>query len=143
MSLVIDANRAGDFSPPLRGHAAEILKRIRRRTIVVSSGGKLHRELLATKLRSLLAEMERTGCLNRIDDAAANSETEAIVNLEIASDDPHVLAILRLAGAYALYTEDSALIKDCSSGILAREPVILTLGTPAHRVKGHLALCKR
>ena len=112
MPIIIDANRAGDFSPPHAAHATEIANRIAKRRMSIVIGGRLLRELSQTKLIGLVSEWIRAGCAKRLDDAAVDSEECRISSCPIASDDPHVLALALLSGCRLVYTEDQNLIKD-------------------------------
>ena len=116
MTLIVDANRTGDFSKPLKGHAVEILKRIRKRSIILVSGGKLHKELVKTPFRRIILECQRTGILLKVIDSVVNAETDIVESdLALASDDAHVLALLRVSCADIIYTEDAALIVDAKN----------------------------
>ena len=135
MSIIIDANRAGDFTAPCSGHAKEILCRLLRRTLKVVSGGKLHKELCRTKLRGLLAELQRTGQLKLIDDNIVEAEILKVRIIGYSSDDEHVLGLLRSCSARILYTADIALIDDARNPNLVMPPAtIITLGMPSNTV---------
>jgi len=112
MAIVIDANRAGDFGRPLQYHASIILNKVASRHVRVAVGGKLLRELLGTGIRNLIVEWERSGRLVRAADAEVDAEELACAALPIASDDPHVLALVRITGARLVYTNDRPLMSD-------------------------------
>lgn len=111
MSIIIDANRGGDFSSPLNAHAAEIVARINDKRMSIVIGGRLLIELYATPLKGLLVEWVRAGRAKRISDQSVNQEEETLTPL-LSSNDPHVIALARLSDCRLLYTEDDALIRD-------------------------------
>ena len=112
MPIIIDANRAGDFSNPCHGQAEMIIKGISKRKVRVSLGGHLLRELVKTRLRDLIAEWNRIGIIHRIDDKDVDAEEKKFKARGIKSDDPHILALASLASCRLLYTDDLNLISD-------------------------------
>ncbi|MEM9969716.1 MAG: hypothetical protein AAF762_01270 [Pseudomonadota bacterium] len=139
MPIVIDANRAGDFTPPISGHAGAILLRLRNRTIRIVLGGELKRELASTKFINIIVEQQRSGQLLNINDEIVDEETDIVVALGIQSNDPHVLALLRVSETRLLYTEDGDLMVDARDTRLVNpRSTIITPTTPAPRVRGHL-----
>lgn len=112
MSIIIDANRSGDFSTPLSHHAAEILTRVTARRLRVSVGGHLLQELMKTRLRDILVEWQRAGLLDRSSDATVQAETKRFQTIGLSSDDPHVMALAHVSGCRLLYTADANLIAD-------------------------------
>ena len=120
MPIIIDANRTGDFSRPLNGHAQEILKRLYRNRISVVIGGKLTGELGATKFAAILTELSRAGRLKKMDNATVERETKRVASLALVSDDPHVIALAIISGARLIYTEDKDLKTDLKNGAIIR-----------------------
>ena len=112
MPIIIDANRACDFSRPVSSQAAKIMDRIAQKKMRVVVGGELARELVKTKLRDLLQEWARAGRLSRYENGEVDKEEERIKLQSIRSDDPHLLALAILSGCRLLYTEDKELIRD-------------------------------
>lgn len=112
MALIIDANRAGDFSSEQRGHAVYILRCIEEKKLKVAVGGRLLRELGSTCLRDLLSEWGRAGILDRLQNSEVDAEEERCRKKGLRSDDPHVIAVALLSNARLLYTEDEYLIDD-------------------------------
>lgn len=112
MPIIIDANRACDFTPQASAHAPEIMQRIARKRMTVVVGGRLLSELAATRIRNLLAEWAKAGLLKRYDNDLVEQETVRLSSEPIASDDPHVLALACVSGCRLLYTEDQMLIRD-------------------------------
>lgn len=140
MPVIIDANRTGDFSDPVSGLAVEILSRLRRRTIRLVSGGKLHRELAQTRFRVFLLEAQRIGRLLLVEDALVNAEEAVVVGIGLTSDDPHIVALMRVTGCRLLYTDDNALIDDIGNRKLLSPPgCALKSSTPLPHARYHLA----
>lgn len=112
MPVIIDANRASDFSPPHAAHAPEIVRRIAEQRMSVVVGGRLLQELFATKLRGLLLEWIRAGRAKRVRDDSVNTEECKMARRNIVSDDPHILALAQISGCRLIYTTDKSLIID-------------------------------
>lgn len=112
MTLIIDANRAGDFSKPLNGHASFILREIAENRIRIVVGGRLFKELAETKLASLLVEWSRAGRIMRVDSGSVDKEETVVRRLSLQSDDPHIVALARVSGSRLLYSEDNNLVAD-------------------------------
>lgn len=112
MPIIIDANRAGDFSAPLQGHASEIISRINNKQMSIVLGGKLTKELSKTKLKYLLLEWVRAGRAKRINDGDLIAEENRLNSLKLASNDSHVLALAIKSNCKLLYSADDNLITD-------------------------------
>lgn len=112
MPIIIDANRAGDFSNPLQGHAQEIISRINSKQMSIALGGKLTKELSKTKLKDLLLEWVRAGRAKRIDDRELTAEEARLETLDLVSNDSHVLALAIKTNCKLLYSADDKLIID-------------------------------
>jgi predicted nucleic acid-binding protein len=115
MTLIIDANRSGDFSAPTSNHAPEILRRISAKRITVVVGGHLLVELSKTPMRNLLVEWLRAGRALLINDSAVNASEADYASKPINSDDPHVLALAYVSKCRLLYTGDKMLMHDFKS----------------------------
>lgn len=128
MPIIIDTNRAGDFSVPLFGKAPLILAWINRKSVRVAVGGLLLRELMRTPLGNLILEWERSGLLVRIPCQRVDAKTHVVDQIVLQSDDPHVLALALEAGAFLAYTEDEGLIKDLKNKniIISKRKIIKT-----------------
>lgn len=74
MPLIIDANRASDFTEPLTNHAPEIVRKIGKGDVNVVVGGKLLIEISKTRLGSLLIEWDKAGRLKRVKDQVIESK---------------------------------------------------------------------
>lgn len=112
MPIIIDANRAGDFSAPLQGHASEIVSRINSKQMSVAIGGKLTQELAKTKLKGLLSEWVRAGRAQRISELELSAEEARLKSLTLVSNDSHVLALAIKSNCKLLYSADDNLISD-------------------------------
>lgn len=113
MPLIVDANRAGDFSYPPSGRAKEIADRLQSYEVRLAVGGKLVIELMKTRLRTLIGELARSGRLVRVDDDKIRAEEKSIHSIcAPVSDDVHILALARLATCRLIYTSDDRLIED-------------------------------
>lgn len=110
--MIIDANRAGDFTPPISGRAKEILGGIAAKKVKIVAGGKLLTELSKTKLRGLLLEWSRAGRLNRVNAGVVDAEIGRIGAFPITSNDIHVIALARVSQTRLVYTKDDDLIVD-------------------------------
>lgn len=75
-------------------------------------GGKLTQELYKTKLKGLLIEWLRSGRVKRIDDRDLIAEEARLNDLQLASNDSHVLALAIKTGCRLLYSADDNLIID-------------------------------
>lgn len=143
MPLVIDTNRAGDFTKPFNGHAKEILLRVKSKRITIAVGGKLYKELSSTKLIDLLLALQSAGRLKRLNDEDCDRLTAELENNELLrSDDPHVVANVIISNAELTYTEDQLLMADLRNrSILRHKTKILTLRTPVRRARPLLDAC--
>lgn len=112
MPIIIDANRAGDFSSPLSGHAGEILCGINSGNLTVAIGGLLAVELTKTKLGKLLMEWSRAGRICRVATVDVTREIKLLPQNGLLSNDAHVIALARACGARLVYTDDKNLILD-------------------------------
>lgn len=144
MPLIVDANRAGDFSAPLSGYAQDIFERIRRRRIRIALGGRLKIELSETKFRDIILLLKSIGCLDVIDDDEVNIlEIEISESGDVTSNDAHVLALTKLSNARCIYTEDRFLIDDLHNPrITGCRRAVLTTTTPAHHARRLLERCR-
>lgn len=112
MPIIIDANRAGDFSSPRSQHAEDILALVAGKQMRVALGGRLTAELARTKLRGLLLEWSRSGRICRHADRDVDAKEEEFGKKRICSDDPHVLALAEICGCRLFYSNDGPLIED-------------------------------
>lgn len=136
LPLIIDANRAGDFSRPLQDHAKEIRERVSSKRMTICTGGRLTRELSNTKLSKLLGEWGRAGRLKRVSDAEVNAR-EAELSGTITSDDGHIIAIAQISRCRLLFSDDQALIDDFTEVSLLSSPQGKVVKSTTHRRDAH------
>jgi len=111
LPIIVDTNRAGDFSKPLTDHAKEIILRVSSKRMTICTGGRLTEELLKTKLFDLLSELGNAGWLKLVSDAQVNAIEAGLFGI-IESDDGHIIAIKQISGCRLLFSDDQALIND-------------------------------
>lgn len=129
MPLIVDANRAGDFRRPVRGHAGKIVSFLTRRAARLVVGGQLTKELCKSgDFAQLLLEMQRLGAVTIVEARRCEAEIHKLPSY--TSDDPHVLALARASGARLLYTEDRDLMDDFKNRkLICPRGKIITPGT--------------
>ena len=136
MGVIVDANRTGDFTTPVAGTARIILQLLRSRQITLVVGGKQLTEVGRTRFREILLEADRIGLLKRVSNAEVDKEELVVSELPIVSDDPHIVALVRLSGDRVVYTTDANLIKDLRSATLCRpRGKVITNTTPVKSVE--------
>jgi len=131
MPLIIDNNRRSDFTRSPKNAAIAIFRSLEKRQIRIAVCKALLKELTEdSRFFDILEEWARQGSLVRADEEKYEAEYKIIENMNITSDDEHILALARCCGSRLLYTEDRALIDDfkCSQIISPRGKVI-TKGT--------------
>ncbi|MEQ8443002.1 MAG: hypothetical protein RIM33_14790 [Alphaproteobacteria bacterium] len=116
--MIIDANRAGDFSGMINECAKIILLRIAQKKVKVAVGGQLMQELSRTALRGFLLEWSRNGQLRRIDETDINHELHLLAGAHLVSNDIHVIALARASRTRLVFTDDNNLITDFKNTLL-------------------------
>ena len=115
MCIIVDANKLGTFlADPPDDDSSPIHKWLERRagSIVYSTGGSFAQEIQG-RTRTKLADYVRDGRAKLIPASQfADDERNLKSRTDLRSDDPHVLALARAAGARLLYTADRNLISD-------------------------------
>ena len=115
MCIIVDANKLGAFlADPADGDSGPIHKWLDRGagSLVYSTGGKFKEEIQG-RYKDKLAEYARAGRAKLVPEGRfADDERSLEARPDLRSDDPHVLALARAAGARLLYTGDSKLISD-------------------------------
>ena len=115
MCIIVDTNKLGTFlADPPDDDSRPIHKWLERRagSIVYSTGGRFAQEIQG-RVRTRLAAYVRAGRAKLIPGSLfADDERDLKVRTDLRSDDPHVLALARAAGARLLYTADRNLISD-------------------------------
>jgi hypothetical protein len=100
-------------------------------------GGQLTNELYKAGIGDLLSILKQAARLHEVEESALASE-EAVLkkNPEIRSNDPHVLAISRIAQARLVFTTDKDLRKDLKNKKVVPQKVsIYTNGSHAHLIR--------
>ena len=115
MCIIVDANKLGAFlADPADEDSEPVRKWLNRGagSIVYSTGGKFAQEIQG-QVRAKLAQYARAGRAKLIPvNRLADDERDLKTRGGLRCDDPHVLALARVAGVRLLYTADSDLISD-------------------------------
>ena len=115
MCIIVDANRLGTFlADPPDEDSRPIHKWLKSGagSIVYSTGGRFAQEI-QDRAKTKLADYRRAGRAKLIPASRfADDERDLEAHPDLRSDDPHVLALARAAGARLLYTADRNLISD-------------------------------
>ena len=122
MCIIIDASVFGRFlrEPPSED-AIPIHNWLNGKgRIVYSTGGKFANEI-GRKARERLLTYVRAGRAIEVKAERLHEEETALAE-QIASDDPHVLALARVSGARLLYTNDANLMADFKNKRLIDDP---------------------
>jgi hypothetical protein len=87
-------------------------------------GGRLAQELEESdSVRRFILKLNQAGRAIRVDDAIVNGEERVLSEtFDLASNDPHVLALARVSGARVLLTEDKALHSDFTNHQIISKP---------------------
>lgn len=121
MGVIIDANRTGDAVSIKNDPDLNYLLNWIRTSGCLVIGGKLKSELSESKkFKDLIAELQRAGRLEIIEDVKMEEEIKWLkMNAKFESNDPHIIALARLSGARILCTLDQRLIKDfCNKDLI-------------------------
>ena len=115
MCIIVDANKLGAFlADPADEDSRPVRKWLDRGagSIVYSTGGRFAREIRG-HVRAKLVDYVRAGRAKLVPEGRfADDERSLKTRPDLCSDDPHVLALARAAGARLLYTGDRKLISD-------------------------------
>ena len=124
MCVIIDANRLGRFLEPNDAESLPLRRWVEtgKGVIVYSTGGRFAREI-SEKAKQKFAIYRREGKAFRVGRESFLAEETALANnKELQSNDPHVLALARTAGARLLYSGDEDLIADFKNKSLIDKP---------------------
>jgi hypothetical protein len=128
--IIIDANRANDFTSPPTKRAPSIIECVTKRGIKIAIGGLLKRELSRTCLWRLIVEWSRSGFVVYVDDHLVE-ELNCSMRGRILSDDGHVISLAKLTRAKIIYSDDVLLIKDFRNrSVMGYRGRVLTSRTP-------------
>ena len=115
MCIIVDVNKLGSFlADPPDDDSRPIRRWLDRGagSIVYSTGGRFAEEIRG-RAKAKLADYVQAGRAKRIRASRfADDERNLKARADLRSDDPHVLALARAAGARLLYTADRNLISD-------------------------------
>lgn len=135
MCIVIDTNKLGEFfETPASDDAAPIHKWLRgghrgtlgaerheSRRIVFGVGGRFGE--IGVRLRRRLQDLVQAGRATAMPAAALDQDVRALQGTgQLASNDPHILALARASGARLLYTADKDLIADFKNPRIVSHP---------------------
>lgn len=82
---------------------------------------QLLRELNKTQFGNVIKTLDQAGKICRVDDDLCDQESEKIkLSGFMRSNDPHVLALLRLSGCELIFTHDKLLHEDIKSKMILR-----------------------
>ena len=86
-------------------------------------GGKLRRELAATKARDWLRDAIGAGRVRQLNDIEVDERAKQLEDASLCkSDDPHVIALAQMSGARLLYSNDGDLRYDFKKKDLLNSP---------------------
>jgi predicted nucleic acid-binding protein len=94
-----------------------------RSAVRLDHGGQLSQELTANRdVSQVIVELERAGKARAYNDSDIAVQQQHIANMNIHSDDPHILALARVSGARVLCTRDTDLITDFTAPQVLAHP---------------------
>jgi hypothetical protein len=87
-------------------------------------GGKLSQEYQSNhEVMKIVNALDQAGRARKIDDTALDNETQIVETLGLCkSDDPHVIALARVARVGLLCSEDAKLMQDFKNKSLIVQP---------------------
>ena len=138
MCVIIDANVASEaFARKPSDDAAAVIEWIESGDGRLVFGGKLAEELLKVgEARRYLLALANAGRAIRVRRSDVEKETNRIKRgKQIASNDPHVIALARVSGARILFSRDKKLHKDFKNRSLVDNP-----GGRIYTSRGHVRL---
>lgn len=121
MCIIIDANVAGEFVPPTNC-ALPVLRRVSNGGLRIVAEPQLKKELISCSFRALYLQFFRAGLIFEYSQEEMDSELKRVHNLELASNDHHIIALARLSGARVLFSRDERLHEDFKNHQLLKRP---------------------
>jgi len=114
MCLIIDVNIVHKVYPTPKAEFRPVYTAISNRKAKIVYGGELTHEYERIEwFRRLLLRLDQQGSTLQVPNAPVNAETETLRQSGIClSDDPHILALARIAGVRLLCSEDNLLSDD-------------------------------
>jgi hypothetical protein len=120
MCIIVDANTAHEFGRALTEEALAIFEWLMRDGGTIAAGGRVKRELVKTRFRNIYHTLLLAGRLYQYDDDEVDRvEANVMAQLDLRSDDPHVIALARVSLCRLLFSRDQDLHADfCNPTIL-------------------------
>lgn len=148
MCIILDANRFSDAltSPPDPRYEPIIRWILNGDGLLVFGGTRYYKEIDGhAAARKFFADRFRAGQAYFVPHDDVDAEEAVVMRLgECTSDDEHVIALARVAGARTLCTEDVALMADFKNVKLVPKPRGRVYRLAAHaRLLQHDAGCRR
>lgn len=147
MCVIVDANQS---SLVFGSTVADDYKPVRKwiesgRGRLVYGGHKFKQELKAVTAAALTVQNWRQrGLAIEISEVALAAEVAVVVNLGTRSDDPHVIALVRVSGARTVLTKDGPLTTDLTNPTLVNTPQAKVYRTAEHtHLPRHTVSCNK
>jgi hypothetical protein len=120
MCIIVDANVAHEFGRQFTVEALAIFEWLMKDGGTIAAGGRVKRELVKTRFRNIYHTLLLAGRLYQYDDNEVDrDEANVIAQLDLRSDDPHVIALARISLCRLLFSRDQDLHADfCDPAIL-------------------------
>ena len=118
MPIIIDANCTGYFTPPKGDKDKYILKRLLEGKNKIAYNESLITEITNQDFIKIIASLNRFGIAIRCD---TKNQEQKIMNMNIKSDDPHIIALAIVSGSMVIYTNDSDLIADLKNSNISKK----------------------
>ncbi len=143
MCIIIDTNRLGDFFNSKHEDSKPIRKWLNNGgTLVYSDGGEFKRAM-KSRWRTKLKIYSDSGSAKLIPyDKLREKEIELRESKRLKSDDSHILALAKAAGARLLYTNDHNLMKDFKNGMILNKPKGKVYSRKSNADLLHRSICK-
>jgi hypothetical protein len=124
MCLIIDANIVHKIFPTPKPEFRPIYTAIYNRKAKIVYGGGLTREYERIEwFRRLLLRLDQQGSTRQLPNTPVDVETETLHQSGLClSDDPHILALARIAGVRLLCSEDNLLTDDFRNKMILSDP---------------------
>jgi hypothetical protein len=134
MSLIIDVNVVHKVFPIPDVEFVPLNKAITRRRAEIVYGGELRREYQRVGwFWRLLVRLDQQGTARLADDEQVDAETARLRHGAFCrSDDPHIIALARVAHVRLLASEDDDLCLDFKNGRLLSRPRGIVYRSASH-----------
>lgn len=143
MCLIIDANTVHKVFPsPSEAHQP-VRRALDKKSAKMVYGGELRREYLKIKwFRPFLLRLDQAGSAKAIPDGEVDAQTASLVHAGgYESDDPHILALARVANVRLLCSDDDSLSTDFKDKRFLADPRgnVYRQASHAHLLRKHCA----